>query len=67
MREIIWKESSVIVELWINSPHGWDFEDVPLDGSVKFRQIDADVDDVVAFVLVDVSKIDLWKETDYNN
>lgn len=35
-------------------PHGWDFEDIPLDGSVKLRQIDADIYDVAATDLVDV-------------
>lgn len=42
-------------------PHGWDFEDVPLDGSVKLGQINADVDDIAATNFVDVSKINLRK------
>lgn len=42
-------------------PHGWDFEDVPLDGSIKLGQINADVDDIAATNFVDVSKINLPK------
>lgn len=42
-------------------PHGWDFEDVPLDGSIKLGQINADVDDITATNFVDVSKINLPK------
>lgn len=40
-------------------PNGRNFEYVPLDGSIKFRQIDAKVNDVTAMDLVDVSKVDL--------
>lgn len=40
-------------------PNSRNFEYVPLDGSIKFRQIDANVDYVTATGLVDVSKVDL--------